>query len=130
MLPGAGLLLRGVNLILGSGALLETAWGIYKNPEPYIERIRLSLEGMVAGATDKARSAATATVSNENVDCVLRHLNPKIEYMLKNWWPILKGMAWELVWPWPGVAEDFAAIWEKLKSLGSNLWDPGVQSGR
>ncbi|MDO9712890.1 eCIS core domain-containing protein [Paracraurococcus lichenis] len=123
MLPGAGLLLGGVKVLKGSADLLELAWDIYKNPDPYMERIRASLTGMISGAADKARSLATAIASNENVGCILRHLNPKLQYMAENWWPILKEMAWELIWPWPGVGKDFGMIWHKIKSLGSNLWD-------
>jgi hypothetical protein len=123
MLPGAGILQGGVNMVSGFISLLDAAWEIYQNPDPYIERIHASLGGMIEVATDKAKSVATAVVSNEHVDCVLRHLGTKLDYMRNNWWPILKDMGWELLWPWPGVKADFAAIWEKLKSMASNLWN-------
>src|SRR3546814_1914596 len=29
----------------------------------------------------------------------------------------------DLLWPWPGVADDFTTIWAHIKSMGSNLWD-------
>ncbi len=122
-LPGFSTFQSTARMLEGFSALLETAWDIYQDPSPYVNAIKEKLGQMVITSSDAASTTATAVVSNEYVDCIMRHLTPKIDYMLANWWPILKEMGWELLWPWPGVAEDFSVIWDKIQSLGSNVWN-------
>src|SRR3546814_16733150 len=77
----------------------------------------------VAEAEQEVKSTVAAAVGNEHLDCVMRHLEPKLDYMWSNWWTILMDTGRDLLWPWPGVAEDFTTIWAHIKSMGSNLWD-------
>jgi len=112
-----------ISTLQGFSSLLQTAWDIYKDPEKYIEAIKSSLAGMIDSAGGLAKIMATSYALGGYFDCVMRHLEPKIQYMLANWWQVLKDMAWEMIWPWPGVIEDFEVIWDKIKSMGSNIWD-------
>src|SRR3546814_21126659 len=77
----------------------------------------------VAEAEQEVKSTVAAAVGNEHLDCVMRHLEPKLDYMWSNCWTILMDTGRDLLWPWPGVAEDFTTIWAHIKSMGSTLWD-------
>src|SRR3546814_12127220 len=67
----------------------------------------------VAEAEQEVKSTVAAAVGNEHLDCVMRHLEPKLDYMWSNWWTILMDTGRDLLWPWPGVAEDFTTIWAR-----------------
>ncbi|HEY6352711.1 MAG TPA: DUF4157 domain-containing protein [Candidatus Angelobacter sp.] len=115
ILPGFGAMIQPFVV------LLNVAWDVYQNPDKYLSALQASLGGLVAKAGDQARAAVTAAVKSDSLDCVLRHLEPKLAYMAQNWWEVLKSMGMDLLWPWPGVAEDFSAIWRLLQDMWDNL---------
>jgi hypothetical protein len=102
--------------------VLEAAWRIYENPQPYLDRMRASVNGMLADASRRAEGSARAMSTPEQFACIWRHLEPKLQYMMANGWEVLQGMVGDLLWPWPGVASDFGAIWESLQSMWDHAW--------
>jgi hypothetical protein len=117
-----------VVMVRGTLEVLDVAWEVLDNPDPYIERLHQGLGTMMAGVEPIARQMAAAAApttghAEEALDCIWRHLEPKLDYLYDNWWDVLKGMGWDLLWPWPGVAEDFGHAWIHIKSAASHLWD-------
>jgi hypothetical protein len=105
--------------------LIALAVDIYRNPDPYIERLKAFLLSKVLAASDKAvetaMGAAPKTPAFNGPACVWRHLENKLLTLKDEWWEVLKAMGSDLIWPWPGVATDFSAIWSELKLLWGNL---------
>jgi hypothetical protein len=117
-----------VPVLRGTLDVLDVAWEVLEHPEPYIEEIRAGLGDMIAGAGPlAAKTAAAAVPSTDTKDgvfeCIWRHLEPKIAYVAANWWEVLKGMAWDFLWPWPGVIDDFVNAWAQIKAGASYLWN-------
>src|SRR5439155_3958497 len=52
---------------------------------------------------------------------VLRHLGPHLAQLVTGWWQMLKDMAWDLLWPWPGVWKDLGEIWTTIDKALSSL---------
>ncbi|MBL9136512.1 MAG: hypothetical protein JNK85_11615 [Verrucomicrobiales bacterium] len=128
--PGAGLLLRmQVSGLSASLRFLDFAWQTYQNPQPLLDRIREALGRKMANVGPLAMQAASAAVHasgparDSALNCIWRHLRPKLEYIGRNWWDVLKGMGMDILWPWPGVASDFRQIWSQLKLAGTALWE-------
>lgn len=130
MIPGYEAVAYVVDKFASAGKFLKGAWHMVNNPGEITEAIRTSpvLTGMMNGISTSAMERALKAVTFSSpaadiVDGIWRHLQPKIEYFLANWWDIVKSTAWDLLWPWPGVGKDLSAIWGLLGDCVDNLWD-------
>jgi len=107
--------------------ILRLAASVYRHPELYIELLKAMLAARILEAISnsqaRALAAAPKTSSFDASDCIMRHLMPKLTELRDNWWEVLKSMGSELLWPWPGVAGDFEAIWTELKLMKEHLLD-------
>jgi hypothetical protein len=129
MLPGYGLVAGAVGLLESAGKFLEGAWKLIQNPQPVIDGIHDAIGKMidgipayVSGLVQKALSAAGSKLK-EYGEGVWRHLEPKLEYLAKNWWQVIKETGGQLLWPWPSVGKDLGDIWHHLKAAGDHLWN-------
>jgi len=128
MIPGYELLAGMVKGLERAGHFLVGAWHIIQNPQPVIDKIQNTIGKMVAAIPAKAEAlvkkalqSAGATVKKHG-EGVWRHLEPKLAYLAKNWWDVIKQTGWTLLWPWPAVKKDAGEIWDHVKSGASNLW--------
>jgi len=129
MIPGYGLVSGAVGLLEKAGKFLVGAYHLMQNPEPIIDGIRNSIGKMIAGIpafvsaqVQKALQAVGAK-AKEHGEGVWRHLQPKLDYLAKNWWQVIKDTGWQLLWPWPSVGKDLGQVWGHLKSAADNLWN-------
>jgi hypothetical protein len=129
MIPGYEAVEYTVDKFSGVSKFLKGAWHMATNPDETIEAIHTSsfLTGMVSGIAPATQSIAMkavtfSTPSAEIVKGIYRHLTPKLDYLAANWWEVLKAAAWDLVWPWPGVAKDLGIIWDQMRACVNNLW--------
>jgi hypothetical protein len=128
MLPGYGLVSGAVGILEKVGKFLIGAWHLIQNPQPVIDGIQNAISKMIAaipgyiqGVVDKALSTLGSKLK-EHGKGVWRHLEPKLEYLAKNWWQVIKDTGWQLLWPWPSVGKDLGKVWDSLKSAANNLW--------
>lgn len=133
MIPGYEAVEYTVDKFSGVSKFLKGAWHMANNPDEAIEAIHTSsfLTGMVNGISPATLSIAMKAVtfsspSAEIVKGIYRHLTPKLDYLANNWWEVLKSAAWDLIWPWPGVAKDLGVIWDQLKECVDNLWSLNI----
>jgi hypothetical protein len=129
MIPGYGLLSGAVGILEGAGKFLVGAYHLLQNPQPLIDGIQKEIGKMMAaipayveGLIKKALQAVGAK-AKEHGEGVWRHLEPKLDYLAKNWWDVIKQAGWNLLWPWPSVGKDLGECWDHLKSAGRNLWN-------
>lgn len=128
--PGIGLVLRSqVATVSTSLEVLDYAWHLYQNPQPVLDAIHTTLGRSMDQVGPLALATASAALSSDiadregALDCIWRHLRPKLGYIADHWWDVLLHMAGDLLWPWPGVASDFGHLWNQLKLAGTALWE-------
>ena len=128
MIPGYGLVAGGVKVLERVGSFLVGAWHVIENPQPLINEIQTSLSKLISAIPAQAEALVQKALKNvgaklkEHGEGVWRHLEPKLEYLAKNWWDVIKQTAWTLIWPWPAVKKDLSEVWDHVKSAASNLW--------
>jgi hypothetical protein len=116
------------SLMAGTGKFLAGAWEMVTHPEKIWEALKAAVSGFIGKIPDAARAlveqamSASASLKAHLVG-VLKHLEPKLEYLAANWWEVIKQTAWELIWPWPSVWEDLKKTWTEIKSGANELWD-------
>ncbi len=128
MIPGYGLLSGAVGVLEKAGKFLVGAYHLLQNPQPVIDGIQKELGKLIAaipayveGLVKKALQAV-GSKAKEHGEGVWRHLEPKLAYLAKNWWDVVKQTGWNILWPWPAVGKDLGECWDHLKSAGKNLW--------
>ncbi len=133
MIPGYEAAEYMVDKFSSVAKFLKGAWHMATNPDETIEAIHTSsfLTGMVGGISPASLSIAMkavtfSTPSAEIVNGIYRHLTPKVNYLISNWWEVLKAVAWDLIWPWPGVGKDLGIIWDQLRACVDNLWELNI----
>lgn len=128
MIPGYGLLSGAVGVLEKAGKFLVGAYHLLQNPQPLIDGIQKELGKLIAAIPAYVESLvkkalqAVGKKAKEHGEGVWRHLEPKLAYLAKNWWDVIKQTGWNLLWPWPAVGKDLGECWDHLKSAGSNLW--------
>ena len=129
ILPGAGTLLKLVQKAFAVGKFLSDAWEVITNPDPLIQKIytafgsMLSVVPTLVAAQLNSIMAGSGKSFSKHLEGVWNHLTPKLDYLAGNWRDVLGEMAWDLLWPWPGVVGDLSKIWDRLKLLGHHVWD-------
>jgi hypothetical protein len=108
-------------------SFLVGAWRVMQNPGIVLEPIINAVGGILRQVPERARALAIRAITfsppaPDHLDGVLRHLDPKLEYLGSHWRDVLRESAWDLVWPWPGVGRDFQSIWRHVSAMADNLW--------
>jgi hypothetical protein len=102
--------------------ILQLAMEVYQDPGRFIALMFESL-GLRETAAEEQTRSIIAFIDPRYLECVWDHLRPMLVGLRTNWKEMLKGMAWDFLWPWDGVAGEFEAIWKRVRSLASNLRD-------
>jgi hypothetical protein len=129
MIPGYGLLSGAVGILEKAGKFLVGAYHLLQNPQPVIDGIQKEIGKMMAAIPAYVESVvkkaleAVGSKAKEHGEGVWRHLEPKLAYLAKNWWDVIKQTGWNLLWPWPSVGKDLGECWDHLKSAGKNIWN-------
>lgn len=129
MIPGYGLVSGAVGVLEKVRGFLAGAWRLIQNPQPIIDGIQSAIGKMIATIPAAVQSLvekalqAVGSKAKELGEGIWRHLEPKLAYLAKNWWDVIKQTGWTLLWPWPTVGKDLGECWDHLKSAGHNLWN-------
>jgi len=128
MIPGYEVFAGLVKGLERAGHFLVGAWHLIENPEPVINKIRSAIGRMIAAIPAKAEALVRKALQNAGAtlrrhgEGVWRHLQPKLDYLARNWWEVIKHTGWSLLWPWPDVKKSAGDIWDHVKSGVSNFW--------
>lgn len=135
MLPGYGLVVDAVDIIESVGKFLVGAWRLIQNPQPIIDGLREAIGKMigaipdfVGSVVDKALQSAGSKFKEHGLG-VWRHLEPKLDYLAKNWWQVIKDTGWQLLWPWPSVSKEIGAMWDHMKAAADHIWNLEFSEG-
>jgi len=92
-------------------------WYLLQNPERLFDPVREAVGEMIA----QVPSAASMLISmalpdvarmQRHMEGIWFYLKAAVEDLGRNWWQTLKDSAWDLLWPLPGVKEDFEKMFE------------------
>jgi hypothetical protein len=129
MIPGYGAVSWAAGKLEQAGKFLAGAWHLLQNPQPVIDGIQKAIGKMIAQIPGYVEGLVQTTIkqlgakAKEHGEGIWRHLKPKLDYLAKNWWQVIKDTGWQLLWPWPSVGKDLKEIWGHVKSAGDNLWN-------
>jgi Domain of unknown function (DUF4157)/HNH/ENDO VII superfamily nuclease with conserved GHE residues len=129
LVPGYSALVTYISKIESVRNFLKGAWVIIQNPNIVLDPIKQAIGDMVNKIPAEARRLADAAAAKVGaagkrfIEGIWRHLGPKLNYLAKNWWSVIKETAWTLIWPWPSVGKEFSEIWGHIKSGADNLWN-------
>jgi hypothetical protein len=129
MIPGFELVSGGAKILKRVGKFLSGAWEVIQNPQPLIDGLKNSIGKMISAIPGKVQAlvqkalTAVGNKAKEIGEGVWRHIEPKLEYLGKNWWDVIKQTGWNLLWPWPSVGKDLGEVWDHLKLAGDHLWN-------
>ncbi len=128
MIPGYSLLAGIVAKLPTIRAFLSTAWEVMQNPSIVLDALQAALGGLIAEIPGKARALTRAAITFSeprpgHLEGIWRHLEPKLDFLVGNWWEIIKQTGEDLLWPWEGVSKNLGEIWDHLKAAGSAVWD-------
>jgi hypothetical protein len=105
---------------------MKKAWDLILHPGPIIEAIKAAFGRMIAkvpGAVKTAVNTLLPAGDARLVQGVWSYLEPQIAGLLENWWPILKGMFWDILWPWPKLSDEVVKFWHSGKESVDLLFD-------
>ena len=103
---------------------LKKSWQIMQDPDTVIEGIKSALSDLVAkipGAVNAVLGSVLGSTAARHLNGVIAHLLPHLRELATRWWPMLKQMAWDLLWPWPSVGKDFQKLWRTVNGALSDL---------
>lgn len=108
-------------------AFIRGAWKVIQNPRALLEPLKKALGERIKKvpeeARQKVRENAEGKLSESHIEGILRHMEPKIQYLLENWWEVLKKSAWEQIWPWEGAMTDLTTIFKHIGEGATHLWN-------
>lgn len=101
---------------------IEAIVALINDPTPVIEAIKEWIGGMVAQVPGLARSITTQAITfsdppPDHLDGIMRHLEPKIDFLLANWWQVLVDTAWLLIWPFGKDASGERPLFKSCEEL-------------
>ncbi|HWA72776.1 MAG TPA: DUF4157 domain-containing protein [Polyangiaceae bacterium] len=102
-------------------ANIKAAWELMRNPEPILSALRDALEPMVQSIEPEVRRrvAALFTEREHRIQlAILHYLSESFAQLGSGWWPMLKKMGWDLLWPWEEVGKEFMPM---LEDFGAAL---------
>jgi Domain of unknown function (DUF4157)/HNH/ENDO VII superfamily nuclease with conserved GHE residues len=107
-------------------ARLKDIWEVVSNQEKFEKAIHQALDGMLAKIPAQAETVlgTIAGLDGPHLDVLTkRFLAPKLAKVISSAPQMLIDMAWSLVWPWPGVINEYEEIEKQADKLKSSLWD-------
>jgi hypothetical protein len=107
---------------------VQTVSNMMQNSGIVVDMIKGNLQekiNTVPGKTQEALAQVSSGLGENghmHLEGIWRHLGPKLEGLKNNWWSLLKKMAWEQLWPLPGIWEDMKKSWRHVKALATHAW--------
>jgi Domain of unknown function (DUF4157) len=129
LVPGYSLIAVQIAQIEKARAFLKGAYRIIQNPSIVIDPMKEAIGGMIAkipATVQKYVNLLTAKAGatlKKLIEGIWRHLEPKLEYLGKNWWDVVKETGWNLLWPWPSVGKELTEIGSHIGACADNLWN-------
>src|SRR6266545_2150239 len=99
---------------------------VIKNPDPLLEKLKKAIEPMIAKIEPEIRSRVSSMYSDREIwiaVSIMHYLAESLVELGQNWWPELKKMGGDLLWPWPTVAKDFMPMLEAFGDAISLVFD-------
>jgi len=94
---------------------IKQAWEVIKNPDPLLEKLKLAIAPMIAKIEPLVRARVSSMFTDREIliqVSVWHYLSDSLSALRADWWPQLKKMGGDLLWPWPEVAKDFMPMLE------------------
>jgi hypothetical protein len=105
---------------------MKKAWDLIIHPDPIIEAIKVAFGRMIAKVPGAVKTAVNTLLPRDDsrlVQGVWSYLEPQLTGLLENWWPILKGLFWDILWPWPKLSDEVVSFWNSSKDSINLLFD-------
>jgi hypothetical protein len=107
-------------------ATLKDIVEVLSNQAKFEAAIHKALDGLLALIPGKVEGvlAVFQGLDGRHLDILLkRYIAPKLADTVSKAPKILIDMAWSLVWPWPGVIQQYHDIEKQVDKLKTSLWD-------
>ena len=110
----------------GIRATLKDIFTVLSDQKRFEAEIHKALDGLLAQIPGKAEAilGAFQGLDARHLDILLkRFLAPKIAETISKAPKILIDVVWSLVWPWPGVIQQYGELENQVEKLKASLWD-------
>jgi hypothetical protein len=111
---------------------LRYAAGVLASPASFLKIVKNAIGrrivDSVKGTTSFLAGLVPSTPNFDGKACVEAQLNLALKEVYENWWDVLVATLYDIVWPFPGIADDFTEMWKGLKSAWHNLWNGDIDA--
>jgi hypothetical protein len=107
-------------------AQLKDIWEVISDQDKFEAAIHKALDGLVALIPGKVEAVGGNMVGLDgpHIHVLLQQfLFPKLAHVVGHWKDMLINVAWDIVWPWPGVITDATEAGKHADKLKQDLWD-------
>jgi hypothetical protein len=105
---------------------IKAGWNVIKNPGPLWEALRKAIEPMVMKIQPAIRARVSSMYTERELYIqvsVLHYLSQSLSELGANWWPQLKKMGGDLLWPWDEVGKEFMPMLEDFGNAVGAVFD-------